>query len=101
METITISGADAIAVARAANRVPSVLIGNAWVEAKSLAHATRMCSADPTTVRLQAPVRPLIEDIVKSSFAKDLSNAELVALAFSHANLSDVLNIIAKAIRRT
>lgn len=80
-ELLTLTGQDAITLGLASHRQPEVLDGAHWRTVAALPEAQRACLVDPTTVRLCAPARVLVEDILKTSLQPGVDLNGTIALA--------------------
>lgn len=105
-DLLTVFGQDALTLGAACHRQPEVLAGTHWHTASGLPEANRAALLDPQTVRLKAPTRVLVEDILKSSIqpGSDLGGAITMARSNSFKPLTAdqlaALEIIQREINR-
>lgn len=81
---LTVFGQDALTLGSACHRQPELLAGTHWRTASALPEAARQAYLDPTTVRLQAPIRVLVEDILNTSLQPGADVNGTIALARSN-----------------
>lgn len=70
-DILTLTGQDALTLGSASHRQPEVLNGDHWRTAAGLPEAARYLHDDPTTIRLRAPTRVLVEGILKIALQPD------------------------------
>lgn len=80
MSILTLSGEPALRMASITNRAPEVAAVNGWATGTSQAAARLMLQHyGPTSVRLQASPRVLLEDILKRSIDMNTDLVEFIA----------------------
>lgn len=66
-DMLLLTGPDALTLSKAANRQAEVFDGSQWRTASGLPEATRYGRIGPALVRLKAPARVLVEDLLHLS----------------------------------
>lgn len=66
-DLLTVTGRDALTLGTACHRQPEVWAGDHWRTVTALPEAARLIATDPSLVRLRAPTRVLVEDVLRTA----------------------------------